>query len=299
MTPLQKSRAAGLALPLANVKRRGWNFPVVWLIPALAAIVAGYLIYQRTEEFGVKISIQFKDGSGLKIGHTPVKYRGVNIGEVRAIELSQDHQHALVKVRLHRSATAVAQEGSRFWIVRPELGIGNITGLGTIVAGPHIEVWPGAGKAQSEFVGLENPPVVEESAGLKLVLVSSRLGALKRGSPIYYRGIEVGTVQDAQLGTNGATVDIQVFIRERYTNLVRTGSKFWNASGFDVKFGLFRGAEINMESLKSLVVGGIAFATPDDPKSESAGDRAVFRLHDEPKKEWLEWSPQIPIPAAK
>lgn len=299
MSVPQKSGGADPDLPVAKVKRRKLHFPGVWVVPAVAALVAGILIYQRAQEFGAKISIQFKDGSGLKIGHTPVKYRGVNIGQVKAIELSRDHQHAVVEVRLHRSAAVVAQEGSRFWIVRPELGLGNITGLGTIVAGPHIEVWPGTGKAQSEFVGLEGPPVVEETEGLKVILVSSRLGALKRGSPVYYRGIEVGAVQDAQLGTNGATVDVQVFIRERYTNLIRTSSKFWNASGFDVKFGLFRGAEINMESLKSLVAGGVAFATPDDPKSETAQNRAVFRLYDDPKKEWLEWAPAIPIPAAK
>lgn len=299
MNALHKTGAASLALPLAKMKRRKWNFPVVWLVPAVAAVVAGVLIYQRAQEFGAKISIHFKDGSGLKIAHTPVKYRGVNVGEVKAIELSKDHQHAVVQVRLHRSANALAREGSRFWIVRPGVGIGNLTGLGTIVAGPHIEVWPGTGKPGSEFVGLENQPVLEDGDGLKITLVSSRLGSLKHGSPVYYRGVEVGAVQDSQLGTNGTTVEIQVFIRERYTNLVRTSSKFWNASGFDVKFGLFRGAEINMESLKSLVVGGIAFATPDDPKSESAKDRTIFRLNDEPKKEWLEWSPGIPIPASK
>lgn len=299
MSAAAPSGGTGQDLPVARVKPRKYHFPVVWVVPLVAALVAGVLLYQRAQESGTTVTIQFKDGSGLKIGHTPVKYRGVNIGQVKAIELSRDHQHAVVELRLHRSAAVMAQEGSRFWIVRPELGIGSITGLGTIVSGPHIEVWPGTGKAQSEFVGLESPPVVEDTEGLKLVLIASRLGALKRGSPVYYRGVEVGAVQGADLGTNGATVDVQVFIRERYTNLVRTGSKFWNASGFDVKFGLFRGAEINMESLKSLVGGGLAFATPDDPKAGPATDRTPFRLHDEPKKEWLEWAPLIPIPEAK
>lgn len=286
-------------LPKAKVKRRGWNFSVVWVVPVVAAVVAGYLVYGRIHEYGPKIVIKFKDGSGLKAGQTPIKYRGVPIGEVTAVELSEDQQHALVMARLRRSAAAIAREGSAFWIVRPEVGLGNITGLGTVITGPQIEVSPGTGEAKSEFVGLENPPVALERKGLKIVLRSSRLGSLKPSSPVYYRGIEVGAVQDSQLSANATTVDIHVIIKQRYANLVRSGSKFWNVSGADVSAGLFRGVEIKVESLRSLVAGGIAFATPKDPKARPAKDGMVFPFYDKPQKEWLEWAPEIPIPPGK
>lgn len=299
MNDSQENPEVADELPRAKVKRRGWGVPLVWVVPVVAAIVAGYLVYDRVQEFGAKLTIKFKDGSGLKTGQTPIKYRGVPIGEVAAVELSEDQQHVLVKARLRRSALSIAREGSVFWIVRPEVGIANITGLGTVITGPHIEVLPGTGEAKSEFVGLESAPVALERKGLKIVLRSSRLGSLKPSSPVYYRGIEVGAVQDSQLGNNSTTVDIQVFVRQRYANLVRNGSKFWNVSGVDVSFGLFRGVEINLESLRSLVAGGIAFATPNDPKGKAAKDGMVFRLYDKPKKEWLEWTPEIPIPPEK
>lgn len=54
-----------------------------------------------------------------------------------------------------------------------------------------------------------------------------------------------------------------MFIRQRYAKLVRNGSKFWNVSGVDVKIGLFRGAEINVESLRSLVAGGDHVCEPE------------------------------------
>ena len=117
---------------------------------------------------------------------------------------------------------------------------------------------------------------------------------MRAGSPVYYRGIEVGAVQNFHLSTNASAVVIRVFIGERYANLVRSGSKFWNASGLDVKVGLFRGAEINVESLKSLISGGIAFASRD-AKEPPARDNMAFPLEDEPKKEWLEWAPHLPI----
>jgi paraquat-inducible protein B len=299
MNDSQENPEVGDELPKAKVRRRRWGVPVVWVVPVVAAIVAGYLVYDRVQEFGAKITIKFKDGSGLKTGQTPIKYRGVPIGEVAAVELSENQQHVLVKARLRRSALSIAREGSVFWIVRPEVGIANITGLGTVITGPHIEVLPGTGEAKSEFVGLESAPVALERKGLKIVLRSSRLGSLKPSSPVYYRGIEVGAVQDSQLGNNSTTVDIQVFVRQRYVNLVRNGSKFWNVSGVDVSFGLFRGVEINLESLRSLVAGGIAFATPNDPKGKAAKDGMVFRLYEKPKKEWLEWTPEIPIPPEK
>lgn len=296
MSVMQKVSPVGEKIPVAKVKRRKWNPSAVWIVPVVAAMVAGYLVYRRAQEHGAKITIRFKDVTGLKIGQTPIKYRGVSVGEVTSVELDRNHQYVVVRARLQRSATSIAREGSRFWIVRPEVGIGNVTGLATIVAGPHMEAWPGVGEFKSEFVGLEVSPAALEEKGLRIVLLSRHLESLKRGSPVYYRGVEVGAVQDHQLSSNAITVDIHVFIRQRYASLVRSGSKFWNVSGVDVRVGLFRGAEINVESLRSLVAGGIAFATPNDPKDVPAKDGMVFHLYDKPEKEWSEWTPEIRIP---
>lgn len=282
--------------PKARIRKWRWNLPLVWIVPVVAALVTGLLIYDRARTIGPEITIRFRDASGLRAEQTPIQYRGVRVGEVTGIELSKDRQHAVVKARLLQSAESVAREGSLFWIVRPELGLGNITGLSTVMTGPRIELLPGSGKPGKEFVGLESAPVALERKGLKVVLFANHLGSLKPGSPVYYRGIEVGAVQDSRLGPDAAVVQIDVYVRRRYANLVRKGSKFWDVSGIDVKAGLFRGVEINMESLRSLMAGGVAFATPDDPKDEKAKAGTAFFLHDKPQKEWLQWSPRIPVP---
>jgi paraquat-inducible protein B len=75
---------------------------------------------------------------------------------------------------------------------------------------------------------------------------------------------------------------------------VRLGSRFWLRSGVDVNFGLFRGLEVNVESLRSLVAGGIAFATPDDADGPVKDD-TLFLLHEKPQTEGLDWMPKIPI----
>src|SRR5262249_3604333 len=129
-------------LPQARVRRRRL-FRVAWVVPIVAAAVAGWLIYERMRSFGPGISIQFDGGGGLRVGQTPVKYRGVQIGEVTGVELSKDHQHVLVTARLRRSAAGVANGGATFWIVRPQVGFGSVTGLNTVLSGPEIEVRPG------------------------------------------------------------------------------------------------------------------------------------------------------------
>jgi paraquat-inducible protein B len=295
MSDPQQDPTSAKDLPQARVERRRWHDQIVWVVPLVAAMVAGYLVYNRLHEFGTTITIRFRDGDGLRVGETPLKYRGVFIGEVKSIELSRDRQYVEVVIRLRRSADSIARQDSDFWIVRPELGVGNITGLGTIITGPHIEVLPGEGAPTKEFIGLPNAPLLVPPKVLRITLLGSRLGGLKAGSPVFYRGVEVGIVQDTSLHTNATAIVVRLAIQHRYANLVRSGSKFWNVSGVDVKLGLFRGAEVNFQSPKSLVGGGIAFATKDTDEPP-ATDGLVFPLEEEPKKEWLEWRPQIAIP---
>ncbi|HEY6199433.1 MAG TPA: MlaD family protein, partial [Candidatus Binatia bacterium] len=118
-------------------------------------------------------------------------------------------------------------------------------------------------------------------------------------SPVYYRGVEVGVVQDTQLSSDAKVVNVNVFIRQRYAGLVRTGSKFWNVSGVDFNAGLFRGVELKIESLRSVVAGGVEFATPDDSEAKPARNGMAFPLYSEARKEWIDWSPKINIPPEK
>jgi paraquat-inducible protein B len=297
--PLQEPELAADTdtLPEARVERRKrWRLTAIWVVPVVAAIVGGYLVLSRLQEFGPTISIQFKDGTGVKPGRTEIRYRGVPVGEVAAVELSKDEQHVVVKARIRRSASTVAREGSMFWIVRPEVGIGTISGLATVISGPYISVLPGSGKHAKKFAGLDRPHPGLERHGLQVILASSHLASVRPGSPIYYRGIQVGAIVGNELSKDATAVHSHVFIGQRYARLVKIGSRFWTVSGLDVNVSLFRGVEINVESLRALVAGGIAFATPEDPAIPAARDGTIFVLHDKPEKEWLRWTPTIGLP---
>lgn len=282
-------------LPQAKLRRRKWSFSAIWVVPIVAALVAGYLVYQRVRQFGPGITISFPDATGINPGQTVIQYRGAEIGRVMSVALSGDEQSAVVQAKLHRDAAVIARQGSVFWIVRPKVGMGNLTALGTIITGPYIAVAPGSGKPAANFIGVENSPQVIDPQGLQVVLLANQGGSLHAGIPIYYRGIEVGMVSETRLGSDATTVEVHCVIRHRYAPLVRTGSKFWDASGLQAHVGLLSGANINVESLKSLLIGGIAFATPDDTNAPSPPAGTAFRLYKEPEDAWLAWRPVIHI----
>jgi len=285
------------ALPAARIRRRR-RYPVyvVWLVPLIAAVVAGVLVYERITEYGPAVTIMFRDATGLKPRQSEVRYRGVAVGEVSALELSPDLAYVVVTARVRREAANIAREGSVFWIVRPEVGIETVRGLTTVITGPYIEVFPGSGRQKTEFVGVERPSPALGRRGLRVTLATAHLTSIRPRTAVYYRGVEVGMVSATALSGDATAAHVRVLIEPRYARLVRIGSRFWSTSGVDVNLSLFKGVEINIDSLRSLIAGGIVFATPD-AKSPPANEDTIFVLHDKPEKEWLTWAPKIPIPA--
>jgi paraquat-inducible protein B len=288
----------GEELPKARIRRRRL-FRLVWVVPVVALAVAAWLIWEHMRSLGPEIAIRFNDASGLRVGQTPVNYRGVQIGEVSGIELSKDHKQAVVKARLHRAARSIATEGAQFWIVRPQLGLSQVTGLSTVLSGPEIHVLPGKGEtSKKEFTGLDNVPIGVEASGLRLVLRAERPKGIRVNTPVNYRGVEVGMVHRIELAPNSASADIHILIRSRYAPLVRAGSAFWNTSGVHASGGILKGIELELESLRTLFTGSIEFATPSET-APRVKPGTVFFLHDKPKDEWLNWQAKIPLGAAQ
>ena len=282
-TPQESSglhEAAGL--PAATVRKRTWPISPVWVVPLAAAAVATYLVFGRLHEYGPMIEIRFKDASGVRVGQTDIEYRGVPIGQVKGLRLSADQRSVLVSVRLSRPAADVAREGSDFWIVRLQNGgLANFgAAVGTVFSGPYIQVLPGSGPPKREFVGLDEPPVVPERGALRIVLRTGNVDSIAAGTPVVYRGVQVGAVQDLEVNAAATAVEIHVLIRAQFAHLVRSNSRFSNVGGISAHFGLFKGLQISVPPLKTLVVGGIALSTPEGPQAKPARNGMEFELND-------------------
>lgn len=282
-------------LPEAVMKKRR-KFSVIWLIPIIAVGIGAWLIYQTVVERGIPITISFKNGEGLVSKKTFIHHKGVEVGLVDDVELGPDLKEVIVKATLDKSAAGLAREGTGFWIVRPRVGPAGITGLDTLVSGVYIAASPGTGEPTREFIGLNEPQVGSKNApGLNVVLTADRLGSLQVSSPVYYREIQVGIVENYGLAEDSEKVEIYIHIDDRYAPLIRQNTRFWNASGIKMETSLL-GMTIKTESLASVLAGGIAFATPNNKRMgppSKHGD--VFKLHDAPEKSWLKWRPEIPL----
>ncbi|WP_395506009.1 PqiB family protein [Ectopseudomonas hydrolytica] len=247
---------------------------------------------------GLQIGIRVADGDGLQPG-TLVRYKGLEVGKVENLSLTDDLQAVMLNVRITQAAEQIAREGTRFWVVKPELSLTRAANLGTLVSGQYLEVQPAGqkGARRTEFVALASAPsqAVREE-GLRLVLSAPRRGSIKPGVIVSYREVPVGKVVDFELGPTSDRVLIHVLIEPRYAPLVRSGSRFWNASGIGVDAGLFKGVKVRTESLEALLEGGIAFATPNNPEMGGpAQPGQTFALFDEPQEGWMQWAPKIAL----
>ena len=253
-------------LPRPVVRHRRFNASLIWLVPVLAALVGLSLVISSWLQAGPTITISFQSAEGLDAGKTPVKYKNVVIGRVGKIHLSADHSHVLVKVALEKSAESFATQGTRYWVVRPRIGLGGVSGIDTLLSGAFIGVDVGDSSAPADqFKGLETPPAVNHGApGRGFVLHSDDLGSLDIGSPVYYRRIQVGRVVSYQLDPNGKGVSLQIFVDGPNDKFVTTATRFWNASGIDVSVGA-SGLKVNTQSLASVLAGGLAFQDPPGP----------------------------------
>jgi paraquat-inducible protein B len=254
------------------------RFWLVWLIPIVAAGYGGYVGLDSYLNQGPVITIYFETGDGLEAGKTKIKYRSVEAGTVESVHIRAESPQVVVTCRLTPQTRDYLKEGTKFWVVRPRVGFGGISGLGTLVSGAYIAAdFPGEGKPTREFVGLEAPPVAAGEAGLHFKLHASKLGSLTVGAPIYYREIEVGVVGDHELSKDGRAIEFDALIRDEYKHLLQDNSRFWNAGGIDVHIGA-GAVDIRTESLTALIAGGVTFDARPGGKPAAAG--ADFLLYD-------------------
>jgi paraquat-inducible protein B len=267
-------------LPTPAIQNRRWIPRLVWVVPIAAAAIGISLLIRNWQNAGPRITISFLSGEGVQVGKTLVKYRDLAVGRVSAVELSADHQTVLVSADLSKDAASLLKADTQFWIVRPRIGVGSVSGLDTLLSGMYIGLKTGtATRLEREFVGLENPPALSHGPrGRELQLHAARAGSLGIGAPVYFRQFQVGRVIDENLLPDGST-RVTVFVEAPYDGFVKPETRFWNASGIDVRLGA-DGLNVQTESLAAVLAGGLAF---DDGPSEvvpaAAGMPGEFTLY--------------------
>ena len=248
-------------LPEVKVATRN-GFYIVWIIPLIAALIGGWLAYKTISEMGPTITITFNNGEGLEAGKTKIKYKAVEVGTVKTVEISENLSQVIVTATMQKETESHLTSNTKFWVVRPQVGFGGISGLETLVSGAYIDADPRPGESTRKFMGLDNPPgvtVFEE--GTQYQLIAESLGSCYPGAPVFLRGIKVGRILGHKLAKDNQSVFIDVFIQAPHDLLVQDTSRFWQRSGIEASVGA-EGIDVKIESLVSVIAGGVAFDSP-------------------------------------
>jgi paraquat-inducible protein B len=262
--------------------RRTRRMSAIWIIPLVALAIGAWLAWDTLSKEGPTITVTFDSGEGLQAGQSQLKFKDMVFGTVKDLQLAPDHTHVIVTIATTAQAEPLLTDKTVFWVVKPRLFAGNISGLETLLSGSYVGMMPGAtaGKPERAFTGREDPPILTEHIpGRVFLLKTKELGSISLGSPIYFRDQNVGEVLGWDVADMAEYVTIHAFVRAPYDSYVNDETRFWNASGLSIKLA-GTGLEIQLESLKALLLGGIAFETPDlaGPVKAASAENHVFPL---------------------
>jgi len=273
----------------------------VWLFPIFAALISAFLVQQHFYNRGLLIKVSFDEASVIQRERTRLRYRGVDVGTVVGVQISADRKNAIVSIRLVKGTDDFAVEGSKFWIVTPKVSLQGLSGLETLFSGPYIELSPGPAHSPRKltFKGREpeadvlQAPVESVST---YILEMPNAESINPGDAITYRGINVGNIGKLNLNKTSQMIDVQINIQNKYTRLVRTNTVFWRKIGIQAKMGLF-GANIKVNSVDSIMHGGVEFATPNEA-GPMARAGTKFTIAPEAPKKSDTWNPILVYPSS-
>lgn len=241
---------------------------IIWIIPLIAMTLAGWMIFKYYDNKGYDILVTFDSGDGFAIGKTPLIYNGIKIGMVSNLSVHpQDITKVDVTITVDKAATGVAKKGNIFWKVEPVVSLTEVSGLSTILSGVYIGVMP-ATKNLAELSKLEDQTIftasLEKPVNIfkpgTILKLKSKDSDIKEGAPILYKNMNIGKVLDVVLKKD--YIEYKVLIEEEFSALLKDSSQFYKISGVEIRASL-AGLRVQMDSLASVIAGGIAITSPE------------------------------------
>jgi paraquat-inducible protein B len=266
----------------------------IWLFPLIALLISAGLFVDYFRQRGPMIRISFHDASSLQPEKTRVRFRGVTIGMVTKVTLSQDNKDVVAHIRLQREAKQFAVEGTKFWVVTPKVNMQGVSGLETIFEGTYIAVLPGPtiNPPNYDFKGSANTETSETlEDSVAYYLETTQADSVSVGNPVLFRGLKIGSITNVELSKTSQLVIATINVQKKFVKLIRTNTSFWRKSAVQAKLGLFN-SELNISSLDSLISGGIECFTPDKV-GPIANANSTFGLYSGPPKGWEKWNPVL------
>ncbi|WP_022940599.1 PqiB family protein [Psychromonas hadalis] len=248
----------------------------IWFLPIVAAILGLWILFENITHAKTTIKIHFENAESIIVDKTRVRYKGVIVGTVKKVELdSSNGVNVMVEIESH--AKFMLREKTQFWLVSPKASLTSITGLDTLFSGSYINLHPGSGDDVSNFTAVSEQPITIPDNALLVNLKNENAGSISVGTPLFYKKIKVGEVVRVRLDKSDQFININAFIDKKYSHLIKEQTKFWNISGLSANISR-TGFDFKLDSISSLIAGGITFSSPRESKKIS--DNSPFTLFD-------------------
>ncbi|RXF04250.1 intermembrane transport protein PqiB [Pseudoalteromonas sp. PS5] len=257
------------------------KFSVIWIIPIIALLITGWMLYQHQINKGHTIFIKMNDADGIIAGKTEVRVKSVKVGLVESLKLELNQNAVVAKVRVLQPYSDLLAEDSSFWVVKPRIDESGISGMNTLLSGVYIELSPGEAKVRSSIFTLMDEPALisAEVEGKRYKLVASDAEVLDVGSSIFFRNFKIGQVESAHFSVESLKMEYGIFIYSPYNKLITDNAIFWISSGIDFKLST-EGVEVSTGSLAKMIKGGISVDYPPSmPSGKVSTENKSYALH--------------------
>ncbi|PJC87961.1 paraquat-inducible protein B [Vibrio sp. HA2012] len=183
---------------------------------------------------GLNITLESDNLASISIG-SQILYRKIPIGEVYSYQLSEDSRQVLIKAFIKNEFRHIITSESRFWNVSgvaANIGFKGIdvrmASLSALLAGAIAVDAPDAGDPVQEYTHFKLYPDLQTAGrGIPIsITLPDNNKITPNGTPIMYRGIEVGQITDLSLGDERKSVIASAAIQPAFSDLLTTGSRF-------------------------------------------------------------------------
>ncbi len=135
-----------LCEPFRQHKTSNWS--AIWVLPLVALAIGAWLGWRAYDQAGVLIQVRFESSDGIQAKKTEVLYKGIAVGKVVALDVSEDIKGVVATIEMDKEARQYLSKGTRFWLVKPRVSLAGVTGLETLVSGVYIAVDPVKGEKE-------------------------------------------------------------------------------------------------------------------------------------------------------
>ena len=265
----------------AVIKKTNVFTSVVWIIPLIALIAGGWLLFKHIKNTGPEITLLMQSADGIEVNNTVIKVLSVEAGRVTRIKLQDNQKGVEVTARLNADAADLIRKDTQFWVVKPRIDQSGITGLNTLMSGSYIAFTPGKSDEKADtFTVLDIPPIAAIGQNnLRLKLRGNNSKMLSVGSPVMYENFSVGQIESANFDPKTRTVNYTIFIQSPNDQLISAKSHFWLESGVSVQT-TGSGVHIEAAPIPALLSGAIAFDSPEGKENhQHVENETAFPLY--------------------